>query len=220
MAEHTAAEDRTAPAEGAATGPEGLRRSPVEHLAEEMRRAGVEGARGVELEELPFRPQIGVRALPGTEAADAVERALGLALPTRCGQSTGDAEGLHALWLSPDEFLVVDASRDQAPGEAREAERALEGLPGQVVDLSGNRTILRLSGPKAREVLEKGCHVDLHPREFPVGTVASTALGPVQVILHRSAEETYRVYPRSSFAEYMVRWLIDGMREYRSPEVE
>ena len=32
--------------------------------------------------------------------------------------------------------------REQVPGESRELEDALEGLPGQAVDLSANRTIL------------------------------------------------------------------------------
>lgn len=239
MAEHSTTPDRTEtgrdeagrtetrpggnPASGAAREPgslDALRRSPAGHLAEQMREAGTDGERGVRLAELPFRPQIGVRSWPGTPSCDAVEAALGLPMPTRCGESTGDAAGLHSLWLSPDEFLVVDASRRQVPGEARRAEEALEGLPGQVIDLSGNRTILELSGPRARAVLEKGCHVDLHPREFPVGAVASTALGPVQVILHRSGPSTFRVYPRASFAEYTVHWLIDGMREFASPPID
>lgn len=30
---------------------------------------------------------------------------------------------------------------------------------------------------------------------------------------------TYRLYPRSSFADYLARWLIDAMREYPGPEV-
>lgn len=196
-----------------------LRQSPAQHLTEMMEAAEVHGARGVSLREIAFIPQLGVRARPGSATAEAVEQALSVELPSACGRTTGDPDGLHAFWLSPDEFLVVDISRTQAPGEAGAAAAALEGLPGQIVDLSGNRTILALAGPSARAVLEKGCHVDLHPREFPVNTAVSTLLGPVQVILHRSAEQTYRIYPRSSFADYMVRWLIDAMAEFGSEEV-
>lgn len=195
------------------------RRSPVQHLATTMRAAEVVGERGVSLKEIAFVPQLGVRARPDSPSGRAVEQALGVPLPAVCGETTGDAQGLHAVWLSPDEFLVIDVSRTQAPGEADAAAEALEGLPGQVLDLSGNRTILALSGPSARQVLEKGCHVDLHPREFPVGHVVSTLLGPVQVIIHRSAEQTFRILPRSSFADYTARWLIDGMEEFNSPEV-
>lgn len=196
-----------------------LRRSPAQHLEEQMQAAAVTGERGVSVKEIRFAPQVGVRAWPGTPTAAAVEAALGVGLPASCGETTGDPTGLHAMWLSPDEYLVVDVSRNQNPGEADAASSALEGLPGQVLDLSGNRAIVELEGPSAREVLEKGCHVDLHPRSFPVGTAVSTLVGPVQVLLHRSSENTYRIYPRSSFAEYMVRWLIDGMEEFRSEGV-
>lgn len=193
-----------------------LRRSPASGLAEDMAAAEVHGV--VALREIPFAPQLGVRAVPASESAQQVERALGIELPTTHGQTTGEAEGLHALWLSPDEFLVVDVSRRQQPGEADAAAEALEGLPGQVIDLSGNRTILEISGPQARAVLEKGCHVDLHHRAFQVGQAVQTLLGTVPVIIHRSARETFRVLPRSSFAEYTVQWLIDGMHEFRAAE--
>ncbi|HLR43957.1 MAG TPA: sarcosine oxidase subunit gamma family protein, partial [Brevibacterium sp.] len=76
---------------------------------------------------------------------------------------------------------------------------------------------LELAGPHARAVLEKGCHVDLHPREFPIGCAVSTLVGPVPMIVHRAHEETFRLLPRSSFAEYTVRWLRDAMLEFSAP---
>ena len=87
------------------------------------------------------------------------------------------------------------------------------------VSLSANRTTLELSGPSARAVLEKSCHLDLHPRSFAVGTAEATTLGPVQVLLWRTAELTWRIMPRSSFAEYTARWLLDAMTEFSAPEV-
>lgn len=191
-----------------------LRSSPAQRLTAEMAAAEAPGL--ARLREIPFAPQLGLRAVPGSASAAQIEGVLGLTLPTAHGQITGDAEGLHCIWLSPDEFLTVDVSRRQQPGEADAAAAALEGLPGQVVDLSGNRTILELSGSEARSVLEKGCHVDLHPRAFHVGRAVSTLLGIVPVIIHRAAPETFRVLPRSSFAEYTASWLIDGMREFRA----
>lgn len=196
-----------------------LRVSPAAHLAEAMEAASaasVSGAEGqaVSLREIPFTVQLGVRAIPGSESAQAVESSLGVTLPTAVGEVTGDADGLHVIWMSPDEFLAVDASRRQRPGETIAAEAALEGLPGQVVDLSANRTILVLEGTEARSVLEKTCRADLHPRAFAVGSAILTQVGQVPVILHRTAEHTYRLFPRASFAEHLVRWLLDGMREF------
>lgn len=202
---------------------ETMRVAPAAHLAEAMAAAAVEGERGVTLHEHEFPVQIGLRAVPGSESAAALAKVLGFGLPTRSGEVTGDPQGLHVIWMSPDEFLVVDVSRRQEPGEAVAYEDALaDGMPGQAVELSGNRTLLVLAGPSARAVLEKSVHLDLHPREFAVGQAAVTQAGLVPVILHRSGEQEWRLYPRASFADYLGRWLIDGMGEFSQgdPEAE
>lgn len=217
-----------------------LRRSPLGHLAEEMRAGSVSGPRGVTLREVPFLAMTGIRVEPGSAAARTLCGVLGLELPSRVGQVTGSADGNAILWQGPDEFLLVGQDATHVPPGLTDRERepgALPSLsthpltaqlaaalhesqePGQVVDLSANRTTLELSGPSARSVLEKGCPVDLHPRAFPVGTAVATTLGPVQVLLWRTGEETWRVLPRSSFAQYTARWLLDAMTEYASPEV-
>ncbi|MGX1478997.1 UNVERIFIED_CONTAM: heterotetrameric sarcosine oxidase gamma subunit [Streptomyces canus] len=98
--------------------------------------------------------------------------------------------------------------------------QALDGAPGSVVDVSANRTTLELSGPAAREVLEKGCPLDLHPRAFGPGRAVSTTVGPIAVLLWQLDDgPTYRLLPRSSFADYLARWLIDAMSEYGGPRV-
>lgn len=198
--------------------PTNLRHSPAEHLTEAMAAATVTGERGVAVRELAFRPQTGIRALAGSKSAAALEDHLGFSFPA-AGSTSGDLEALHLIWLSPDEYLLVDVSAEQTFGHEAPLVEALGDLPGQVVDLSGNRTIFELTGPSARAVLEKGCHLDLHPREFAVGDSAATLLGPVQVILYRSGEESWRILPRSSFADYMGLWLMDGMREFAHEQV-
>ncbi|MDT7786838.1 MAG: sarcosine oxidase, subunit gamma, partial [Pseudonocardiales bacterium] len=54
-----------------------------------------------------------------------------------------------------------------------------------------------------------------HPREFGPGNAVSTTVGPVPVLLWQVEAETYRLFPRSSFADYLARWLMDAMTEYR-----
>lgn len=197
-----------------------LRVSPAAHLREQMARASAASGDAVALRELVFAVQVGLRAAPGAASGAALEAVFGLPLPRSVGEVTGEGAGLHILWQSPDEFLAVDVARRQRPGETTRAEAALEGLPGQVVDLSANRTILELSGPRARAVLEKSCRADLHARAFGVGSAIVTALGPVPVILHHSAEHAYRVLPRASFADFTVRWLLDGMAEFLEPSAD
>lgn len=218
-----------------------LRRSPAAHLAREMERGSVSGERGVTLKELPFLTMVGIRAAPGTPSADAVTEVARVDLPEACGRVTGNLSDVAVVWLGPDEFLVVagdeitdvpglDTRSDRDPGAlatlaTHPLAQKLAGvlaereLPGQAVDVSANRTTLELSGPSARAVLEKGCHVDLHPRSFGPGTAVSTLLGPVPVVLWQTGEQTYRLLPRASFADYTVRWLLDAMREFSGVEV-
>lgn len=218
-----------------------LRRSPVEHLAGEMKNASVSGERGVSLREVPFLTMVGIRVTPGTPAAEAVTEVLGVGLPAACGEVTGDTSEAAVVWLGPDEFLAVTGDEvAPVPGLDTRSERDPGALPtlathplaqklaavfveggpaGQAVDLSANRTTLELSGPSARAVLEKGCHVDLHPRSFTPGRAVSTLLGPVPVLLWQTEDLTYRIMPRASFADYTVRWLLDAMVEYSGEEV-
>ena len=72
---------------------------------------------------------------------------------------------------------------------------ALGDAPGQVVDLSANRTTFELSGPRARAVLEKGCALDLHPRSFTPGTALTTEVGNIPVVLLKTGEESLPAVP-------------------------
>ncbi|MER6285958.1 sarcosine oxidase subunit gamma [Streptomyces sviceus] len=202
-------------AEPIMAGPVALRTSPLAHLTERMRAAAVPGARGVTLAELPFLTMVNVRVDPASEAADRIGRTLGAPLPRRCGDTAASTRRT-AVWLGPDEWLVI--SRADAGIVAAELREALQGAPGSVVDVSANRTTLELSGPSAREVLEKGCPLDLHHRVFGPGHAVSTTVGPVAALLWQTDDTpTYRLLPRSSFADYLARWLIDAMSEYGRP---
>jgi sarcosine oxidase subunit gamma len=196
------------------TGVTSLRRSPLAGLAERMRAAAVTGARGVTLTELPFLTMVNVRVDPASEAAGRMGTALGAPLPRRCGDTAASGPRT-VLWLGPDEWLVLSRS-----DEAAALREALGPDPGSVVDVSANRTTLELSGPSARQVLEKGCPLDLHPRAFGPGRAVSTTVGPVAVLLWQVDDApTYRLLPRSSFAGYLGRWIVDAMSEFSGPEV-
>ncbi len=191
------------------------RRSPLHRLTAELTAGSSDGAA---LREVPFLTQIGLRARPGSASARALESALGGPLPSGVGVVTALPADRHVLWLGPDEFLAI--APDESGGGpdpmrlTADLAHALGDLPGQVVDLSANRTTLQLSGPHARDVLQKSCRLDLHPRVFLPGRAVSTLLEGVGIILWRVDEQTWRVMPRSSFAIHVARWLLDGMREY------
>ena len=105
--------------------------------------------------------------------------ALGFALPGVPNTTTGDGTRT-ALWLGPDEWLVLGPAGDEAALETLLAE-ALPRELGSVVGLSANRTVLELRGPAARDVLAAGCSLDLHPRAFGAGACAQTLLARAPV---------------------------------------
>jgi sarcosine oxidase subunit gamma len=195
-----------------------IRRSPASHLAAALEAGSVQGT--VVLNEGPFQTMAGVRVDPASEVGARIAAATG-GLPARCGE-VGGADGVSVLWLGPSEFLVVapEQAHDSLGGNLiGSLTEALGDAPGQVVDLSANRTTFELSGPRARAVLEKGCSLDLHPRSFTPGTALNTEVGNIPVVLQKTGEESFRLFPRASFADFLGRWLLDAMREYASPEV-
>jgi len=189
------------------------RRSPLADMALDIREGAVTGDRQVRLAELPYLTMISVRVDPGSPAAAAVEGVLGARLPRSCGQVTADGSH-HVLWLGPDEWLIVS---EVAPGVLLDAlTDAVGDAHAALVDVSANRTLLELSGPAARSVLEKGCPVDLHPRFFDAGRAVATTLARIPLLIWQAGPDKYRLMPRSSFAQYVASWLLDAMQEFAS----
>jgi sarcosine oxidase subunit gamma len=178
-----------------------LRRSPLAGLVSPS------GER-VRLAERPFLAMVSLRVDP-TRAA-ALERALDVELPRTVGR-VAEHGPRHVLWLGPDEWLVVAEEHPSPLVESMVA--AADGAHAAVVDVSANRTVLELSGPAARGVLEKGCPADLHPRAFQPGMAITTTLARVPLLLWQVDAEVYRLLPRSSFSDYVARWLRDAMVE-------
>ena len=189
------------------------RHSPAEHLWTDFAVGTVAGEHGVSLREVPFQAMVGIRVDPLSEAGAAIGALTG-GLPVKCGEVTSGPNGMATLWLSPDEFLAVASDEIREGTLAAELVSALGDGAGQVIDLSSNRTTFELAGPSARAVLEKSCAADLHPRSFTTGTAITTEIGKIPTILWKTGDESFSIFPRSSFADYLGRWLLDGMHEF------
>lgn len=174
-------------------------------------RPGEAPTEGLTLVELVPPAAVNLRGDPADPRfARKVGAALGCVLPT-APNSVQTAAEVTVLWLGPDEWLVLaEPGRDASL--VAELAAALDGVPASVVDVSGNRARLRLAGPGAREVLAKGCPLDLHPRAMKPGDCAQTVLARTAVILHQVDDRPcYDLYPRRSFAPYLAAWLRDAM---------
>ena len=160
----------------------------------------------------PFVAMADVRVPPAVADGFAVR---GTPLPTAPGTWTPTVDG-RLVWLGPDEWLLT--STGSAP-ELLEAElcEQLRAAGGTAVDVSAQRVLVRVSGPRARDVLVTGCSVDLHPRTFPPGSSAQTTLGQAGVVLLALAPDDFAVLVRSSFAGYLAAWLLDASLEHTVP---
>jgi heterotetrameric sarcosine oxidase gamma subunit len=82
---------------------------------------------------------------------------------------------------------------------------------GAVTDVSAARTVVRLSGRHARDVLAHGTSIDL--ARLRPGRCAQTLLAQCAVIIVSDGEpgeagDEVRVLVRSSFADHLARWLL------------
>lgn len=187
-------------------------RSPLAGFADRLG-ATADAPERIRLAEVPFLTQLTLRVAPESVAAAAVAGVLGMRLPL-APNTTSVAGDVEVLWMGPDEWLVV--APPGADGLLEALEQAIGTEHATVVDVSDQRTAIDVAGADARDLLLKGCAIDLHPRVFGVGRCAQTLLARAQVVLlPRSDEPAYRVFVRASFAEYLAEWLLDAAAEYR-----
>ena len=191
------------------------RQSPLAHLnlAARALAPGVEA--GVLMREQSFRGQLVLRGNPRSRKfKSVVKKVFGADLPVEANTASEGKRGHRLLWLGPDEWLAVvpDGHETKAAADLDEA------MPEEhfaVADVSGSRTIISLSGPRARDVLMKGCSLDLHPRVFSAGQCAQSSLARCHMLLHQVADTpAYDLYVHRSFADYLWRWLEDAAKEY------
>jgi sarcosine oxidase subunit gamma len=176
-----------------------LRQSPLAHRALDARVVDDMGDAGLALAERSFLSKFNVR---GQGIGKKVKKAIGVDLP-ETPNTTAEGNGLTALWLGPDEWLIVGP-----PGAERALGDALAGAAPAVTDVSEGRTVIRLSGPMARDVMAMGCPLDLDDSVFKTGQCAQSHMARTTIIVHQVAEgPAYDVYVERSQADYLWTWL-------------
>jgi sarcosine oxidase subunit gamma len=136
----------------------------------------------------------------------------GRELPSQVGATL--SHPVHVLCVGLGEWLI----------ELRECEvpalRALiePDLPKQglvLVDLTDGLVILEARGSAIREVLSKGCALDLHPRTFLAGRCARTRFAQIAIVIERRLDEPscFELYVPRSYIRYLHAWLTDAASE-------
>ena len=119
----------------------------------------------------------------------------------------------YAIWLSPDEILVLTQAGEEG-ALAAQITAATKGTHSAVNDITDAMTSLHLKGACVRQMLAKGCAIDLHKDHFEAGDCAQTTLSHAGVTLLAVGDDEMILICRTSFTDYMVAYLCDAALEY------
>ena len=146
-----------------------------------------------------------------SEVAAKMASVTGLDLPMGSGRISKN--GFALIGTAPGQWLAVADSKEARALPAMLGV-ALKGL-ATVVDLSDGKAVLRISGPRARDTLAKGCSLDLHPRVFKPGNAATTPVALIDCVIWQVDETpTYDLAVPTSYAESFWSWLTASAAEY------
>jgi sarcosine oxidase subunit alpha len=167
----------------------------------------------VQLTALAPTTRLSIRA--GPAAGTAIGLALGVLLPTVPCRSV-IARDRAALWLGPDEWLIV--APEGAADLAAQAAKAAADHPVSVVDVSHRSRTLEVTGQRAAVCLNAFCALDLDVSVFPVGMCTRTRLGKAEIVLWRIAPEVFHLDVARSFVPYVWACLEEARLEWTNRE--
>jgi sarcosine oxidase subunit gamma len=160
---------------------------------------------GISLLPAPFAERFSLRARP--DGIGALGKAIGLELQV-APRTSASTDGIAALWLGPDEWMLVGKAGTGIGGRLS----GTEGVLYSAVDISHRNTAIIVEGHKAATVLNSGCPQDLSLEAFPSGACARTVLGKSEVILYRQGANKFRVECWRSFSDYIWHYLVDAAK--------
>ncbi len=172
-----------------------------------LRPSGRPGEPGVKVVERAGLTILGIAALKSNpRLAEDFSAATGIDLPPPLRCAT--AGPFTVLSTAPGAWLVLSE-------EGQGARFGRFAALAAVTDQSHGLAVLRLSGPRARDVLQKGLPIDLDPAAFAAGHAAATVCAHVGVTVWRPGmEESYDLAFARSFAASLWHGLEEAGREF------
>lgn len=165
------------------------------------------------LSERPFLELVNLRGDTRDAAfMQAVESVIGCRAPEKANTFVR-GNGYDMLWLGPDEWLVRSATAHDATRTAPLQAKfgaVFAGVFASAVDVGSGYTVLEISGTRVREVLARGCPLDLHPKLFGEGQCAQSHYFKASMTLLPTGADSFDIVVRRSFADYFVKIMLDA----------
>ncbi|KGU81488.1 sarcosine oxidase subunit gamma [Burkholderia pseudomallei] len=184
--------------------------SPLVGAGDALKAYDARGSKQFRFRERPFLDLVNVRGEPNDPAfVRAFEQVVGCRPPVKPNTVARGADH-DVLWLGPDEWLVRSNGAVAAGALEAKLAQAVQGLYAAAVDVGSGYTIVEVSGARARDVLARGCPLDLHPRVFGVGQCAQSHYFKASITLVPTGDDSYDIVVRRSFADYFCRIMLDA----------
>ena len=176
---------------------------------------GVAGEYGVWFSEISVTQFVNLRGdSTHPQFFNGVQRVIGVELPV-IPNTVVSSPGLYCHWLGPNEWLITVKRSEVSIMKA--LEDRLSGLHVAITDLTGGQSLLEIGGRQSRDVLSAACTLDLHPDVFMQGSCAQTILAQSNVLITPTFASSvgcvFEVLVRRSYADHLIRWLMDAAQE-------
>ena len=176
---------------------------------------GVSGEYGVWFSEISVTQFVNLRGdSTHPQFFNGVQQVIGVDLPV-IPNTVVRSRGLCCHWLGPNEWLIT--IRRPEVSIMKDLEDSLSGLHVAITDLTGGQSLLEIGGRQSRDVLSAACTLDLHPDVFMQGSCAQTILAQSNVLITPTFASpvgcVFEVLVRRSYADHLIRWLMDAAQE-------
>ena len=144
-------------------------------------------------------------AMPNGKAEEievAMNKSCGLSVPAM-GQSTQSADGSITLWRLQKNQVLAYYAYESDDAEANIAER-FNAPSAYYTDQSDTWAMIRVSGERSRDILERICPIDLDPSVFTLGSVSRTIMEHIGTIIYRDGDDSYVLLTMRSFGRSML----------------
>lgn len=174
-----------------------------------------EGPAGVAIHERLGRTLVQVSGWPG--AFDLTCRKLEALCNCRMPHDgrTAVSEGVRSIFrVAPERLWLAGPEGDET---LRRLDEPTFGPDTVVTEIGHSRTVVRVTGAGARELLNRGLPVDLDVTVFPADAIAQSVIHHIPVLVHWvpvAGDNVFDVYVTSDYAVSFWEWLTEAAQSF------
>ena len=139
---------------------------------------------------------------------------LNMLLPTEANTST-ISDKLTAIWLSPDEWMIV--TNDEVKKDTNEYQLneilfndISKSSLGAIIDVTDQFVQLEIKGKNIYEIFSAGSPFNFSEFKDKKGSSVQTILNHIDVIVHNKGDQIVNLFVRRSYAQHLWSWINDS----------